>query len=265
MNLSEINKYFPISSQTSNIDKYILLKTIDLIKKNTKKKFKYLEIGSFLGGSLTPFLLENQCGEVISIDRRRQRLDDERNEIWSYENVSEKDMLNKLKSFKIKTNKLKTFDGDVSEFKTKQKFDLVFIDGIHTDKNTFSDFINSYDKLKTNSIVLFHDSSIIFKSISIINILLSNKKSVFKLAKFKNSEITGIFFGKFSRSKIHKNISSVENFDKFSRFAQETLLLEQINNRIDIKFKISRFLKKKFPYKLSIKKIRSKNSSDFHK
>ena len=39
-----------------------------MIKKN-KKKFNYLEIGSFLGGSLTPFLSEKKCQLVMSIDK----------------------------------------------------------------------------------------------------------------------------------------------------------------------------------------------------
>ena len=44
-----------VCEQTSDIDKLVILNVIKVIKKN-KKKFNYLEIGSFLGGSLTPFL-----------------------------------------------------------------------------------------------------------------------------------------------------------------------------------------------------------------
>ena len=40
----EIKKFFPINSQTSFEDKYILLKVKKMINKND---FNYLEIGSF--------------------------------------------------------------------------------------------------------------------------------------------------------------------------------------------------------------------------
>ena len=48
MNNDQLNFFFPIASQTSNMDKFILLKIMKFIflKKN---KYSYLEIGSFLG------------------------------------------------------------------------------------------------------------------------------------------------------------------------------------------------------------------------
>ena len=265
MKHNQINKFFPISSQTSVNDKKILLKIRNLIKKNESKKYCYLEIGSFLGGSLTPFLMDKKCQLVVSIDKRNQNLEDERSEKWSYENFSERQMIKKLKDNNLNISKIKTFDGDIGDFKTNKKFDLVFIDGIHTDKNTFSDFLYSFEKVKKNSIILFHDSSVIFKSISLIEIFLIKNKYNFKLAKFKGSEITGIFFGNYSKLNLSKSVSSIEKFEKFYLYSSENLLLQQINNRIKIKFKLSRFLKKKFPYKLSLKNKEKKRSLDFHK
>ena len=125
MNNKIIKKNFPINSQTSNIDKLVILNVIKVIKKN-KKKFNYLEIGSFLGGSLTPFLSEKKCQLVMSIDKRNQKQDDERNEEWSYKNIDEKDMVNGLKKHGLNTSKLKTFNGDIKNFKTKKKFDYIF-------------------------------------------------------------------------------------------------------------------------------------------
>jgi len=262
INKKLIDKFFPISSQTSLNDKKVLLKIIGIFK---NKRFNYLEIGSFLGGSLTPFLMEDKCKLIVSIDKRNQKLDDERSEEWSYENVNENDMIRRLKEYNLDLSILKTFNGDIKDFKTNKKFDLSFIDGIHTDINTFSDFLNTLKKSNKDSIILFHDSSIIFKSISIINLLLLNMNYKFKLAKFRNSEITGIFFGKYSKLNLSKSISTTENFSKFCKFAGENLLLEQINNRLKIDFKISKFIKNKNPYKLSLKKKEKKTSLDFHK
>ena len=257
MNNKIIKKNFPINSQTSDIDKLVILNVIKVIKKN-KKKFNYLEIGSFLGGSLTPFLSEKKCQLVMSIDKRKQKQDDERNEEWSYKNIDEKDMVNGLKKHGLNTSKLKTFNGDIKNFKTKKKFDLSFIDGIHTDINTFSDFLNVLKLTTKDCIVLFHDSSIIFKSISMINLLLSNQKYKFKLAKFKNSEITGIFFKKYAQLNLNNLISPTEKFDRFCKTAGENLLLEQINNRLKINFKFSRLIKNKNPYKISLRKKEKK-------
>ena len=260
MKKNQIEKLFPIPSQTSVEDKIVILKIIKLINSKTNN-YLYLEIGSFLGGSLTPFLIDKNCKKIISIDKRNQILDDERNEKWSYKKVSEKLMIKKLKENKFNISKLQTFNGDISEFITNKNFDLVFIDGIHTDKNTFSDFLYSLDKIKKNSIILFHDSSVIFKAISLIDIYLKKNKYIFKIAKFRGSGITGIFFGIFSKTDLEKKIMATENFEKFYDLANENLLIQQLNNRIKIEFKISRFLKNKFPYKFRIKPKERKNST----
>ena len=44
-----------------------------------------------------------------------------------------------------------------------------------------------------------------------------------------------------------------------SKKANENLLIHQLNSRINIKFKISRFLKGKPPYKFFLKPIEKKN------
>ena len=49
----DLNEEFPIRSQTSDSDKLSLLQIRDIL--GCKGTYKYLEIGSFLGGSLTPF------------------------------------------------------------------------------------------------------------------------------------------------------------------------------------------------------------------
>ncbi len=52
---------------------------------------------------------------------------------------------------------------------------------------------------------------------------------------------------------INKRIFPTQNFLKFCNKAEENLLIQKLNNRIKIEFKISRFLKNKFPYKFKIK------------
>ena len=50
MNNKIIKKIFQLIHKLPDIDKLVILNVIKVIKKN-KKKFNYLEIGSFLGGS----------------------------------------------------------------------------------------------------------------------------------------------------------------------------------------------------------------------
>ena len=84
-----IKNLFPIHSQTSEEDKIFLLNTIKFLHLNLKS-YNYLEIGSYLGGSITPFLLDKKCKGVLSIDKRNLILPDERGENWDYKNISEK-------------------------------------------------------------------------------------------------------------------------------------------------------------------------------
>lgn len=256
MKQKNVNKFFPIPTQTSLTDRIVLLKVMNLMGKK-KKNYKYLEIGSFLGGSLAPFLIDKNCKKILSIDKRNQVLNDERNEQWSYKNITQNKMLQTLKNYNFNLNKIKAYDGDISEFKIKENFDLTFIDGIHTDKNVFSDFLYALDLMNKNSIILFHDSNVIFKSISLISIFLKKKNYSFKVLKFKDSLITGIFLGKFS--KIRFENKRTEKFENFLNLASERLLIHQLNNRIKVKFKISRFLKGKPSYKFFIKPIQKKN------
>ena len=86
-----------------------------------------------------------------------------------------------------------------------------------------------------------------------LNEFLKKNKYTFKIIKFRNSGITGIFFGSYSKINFNKKIFPTEDFQKFCESARENLLIQQLNNRIDVKFKISRFFKNKFPYKFSIK------------
>jgi len=251
MNNRLIKKFFPIPTQTSLEDKLVILSINRFLSR--KKFFEYLEIGSYLGGSLTPFLMNKKCKKVMSIDHRNQILDDERSEKFSYEKVSENMMIENLKNQKIDITRLRTYNGDIKNFKGFGKYDLVFIDGIHTDKNTFSDFLYSFDKLKKNSIIIFHDSVVIYKALVLINEFLKKNNHTFKIIKFKNSGITGVFLGSISKINISAKIYPTENFNEFIKNAEKSLLIQQLTNRVDIKFKISRFLKNKFPYKFIIK------------
>ena len=68
----DVAREFPINSQTSVTDRLALLQVRSLLQR-TLPSYTYLEIGSFLGGSLTPFLRDPQCTRVLSIDERNRQ------------------------------------------------------------------------------------------------------------------------------------------------------------------------------------------------
>ena len=134
----------------------------------------------------------------------------------------------------------------------------VFIDGEHTDINCFEDFINSMDFIKKDSIVIFHDSSVIFKAISLIFIYLNKKKIPYSFIKKKNSDMSAIFFGKFLNKNFKKNYGKIENNDKFFTNAMNYILLNQSNNKLKVKFRLSKFLKGKYPFKYVLGNTKNK-------
>jgi predicted O-methyltransferase YrrM len=131
------------------------------------KYFRYIEIGSYLGGSLAPLLAEDRCSKVLSIDKRGRIQLDQRGQVFDYTSVTEDDMIKNLVSSGFSLDKLKCFDGSIEEFQfpTNEKYDFLFIDGEHTNAAVFRDFIYAFRILAENSVILFDDSNLVFDGI----------------------------------------------------------------------------------------------------
>ncbi|MFZ9455695.1 MAG: class I SAM-dependent methyltransferase, partial [Bacteroidia bacterium] len=185
-------KLFPIHSQTSDADKTVLLKIKELLQEHGQ--YNYAEIGSYLGGSLTPFLADNDCVSILSIDERERQQPDERGAKYDYSGITHDTMLNNLRNHGFDTTKIEVFDGSVNEYTPNKTYDFIFIDGEHTDWACFRDFIHAERLCKQDCIVAFHDTSLVYKAIKIINELLIASGVKFKLVKVKDSEMTCIFF-----------------------------------------------------------------------
>ncbi len=200
-NLSKIlSEKFPILSQTSEQDKLFLLKVIEFIK-SLNQQFNYIEIGSFLGGSLCPFLKEEICNLIVSVDERGRQQPDERGAKYDYEGFTEQTMIQNLILHGMNVSKLKTHNGSISTYPDDGvKFDIGFIDGEHTDVACVRDFIWLQSKMKGDSIILFHDSTIIYKGLSIVREIMCAKKIEFLMFKDKKSEISAIFQGRFAEA-----------------------------------------------------------------
>jgi len=65
----DINLFNEISSETSPADKFSLLAIQNALRQR-KRSYVYLEIGSHLGGTIQPHLMDPQCQKIYSIDKR---------------------------------------------------------------------------------------------------------------------------------------------------------------------------------------------------
>jgi hypothetical protein len=156
-----------IKSQLSDNDKQSLL-ACHLAARELLPEYNYLEIGSYLGGSIQPHLQDERCKLVYSIDKRPLNQPDNRGVDYTYLNNSTKRMLELLAEV-APVDKIKTIDGDtrsISPSQITEKMQLCFIDGEHTDAAVLSDFKFCLEVLDANGAILFHDAPITYNGIA---------------------------------------------------------------------------------------------------
>jgi predicted O-methyltransferase YrrM len=229
---SEIALHFPIESQSSDRDKEFLLAAKRMIGE-VAPGYDYLEIGSFLGGSLAPFLVDPACASILSIDERGKTLPDERGALFDYAGITTQSMIDRLHLAGLDTTKLTTHDGPIDTMTVpERRFDLAFIDGEHTDQACFRDFLWALPMMKPNSVVLFHDSSLIYKAIRLIELYLRKEGRPFVFLKHGNSEMSAIFLGDFTRLDLGRYFEAGEDRDEFYASSEVTVLDHSIRNRV---------------------------------
>ena len=139
--------------------------------------YTYVEIGSELGGTLVPHLLDPECRRIISIDLRPQSQPDQRGQRFYYPGATTVKMIETLRPLvpAASMEKLVTFDADarqVSASAIGSPVDLAMIDGEHTTTAAFSDFVSLLPSLSPDAVILFHDSNLVMESIINIERLL---------------------------------------------------------------------------------------------
>lgn len=180
----DLKLFEKINSQSTDDDKKSLL-ACQFAVRELKPDYNYLEIGSYLGGSIQPHLLDEKCAKIYSIDKRPEQQPDQRGIDYVYQNNSTARMLEHLRQLDSdKIEKVITIDGDTREIgpaQVKDKIDLCFIDGEHTDKAVFSDFEFCLNVLSQNGgAILFHDAQITYNGIADCIKYLKDKKINFR-------------------------------------------------------------------------------------
>ncbi len=162
-----------VLSQSTENDKRSLLAVQLAIRQ--RKEFVYLEIGSYLGGSLQPYVADPRCRQIISIDPRPCALPDERGVTQRYVATTES-MLDCLRDVPgTDLGKLHTIEAGTETILTgslPSRPDLCFIDGEHTDVAVLRDSQFCLAALQGSGCITYHDANIVYNGIhSFIEIL----------------------------------------------------------------------------------------------
>lgn len=228
----DLKLFEKIPSQSTEFDKQSLLAVQNAVRE-LKSDYNYLEIGSYLGGSIQPYLLDDKCAKIYSVDKRPPVQPDARGIDYAYQNNTTARMIEKLKEVAPdKMNKLTTIDGDTAKISASQvadKIELCFIDGEHTDEAVLRDFKFCYEVLAVNGAIAFHDSQITYNGIADSLKFLDSKSIKYNAYILPNI----VFVVEIGDFPIHKNpkilerlinnhpsyLFSLQNNDEFRRFA----------------------------------------------
>ena len=158
----DLSLFDGVSTQTYPEDRSSLL----LLQRCVRRSgiYTYLEVGSHLGGTLQPHLVDNRCGLIYSIDKRPLLLPDEYVGTVRYPGNSTQRMLDGLREAfpESSIEKIRTFDSDARDLDPRdfaQGSDFCFIDAEHTDKAVFSDFRFCHRVCKPDGVIAFHDAA----------------------------------------------------------------------------------------------------------
>jgi hypothetical protein len=193
-----ISVFDAVPSQTSVGDRRSLLAVQRAIAK-MHAEYIYLEIGSHLGGTIQPYLADDRCKRIYSIDPRPLQQPDDRSSgyIAYYDNNSSEKMLSMLANTGLgDVRKIESIDLDASEVEPSRIMGsplIAFIDGEHTKKAVLSDFHFCSQIICKDGVVLFHDFFIIYPAILQICNHLSKQNCIYFPVKLEDN-VFAIFF-----------------------------------------------------------------------
>jgi hypothetical protein len=169
-----------IMSQTTDADKQSLL-AIQACARANSDKYVYLEIGSYLGGSIQPHLLDPKCAKIYSIDKRQLVSRDERVEAPGYPGNTQQHMLSLLTALDPQNvAKIECLEGDTRSLPASlihEAPNVCFIDGEHTPSAVVRDFDFCSRVCAVGATIVFHDAQTVFRGLrSVISRLRRSRR-----------------------------------------------------------------------------------------
>jgi len=132
-------------------------------------RFTYLEIGSYLGGSLQALVADPDCTAIVSIDARPGQSPDDSRGHYTYHSNSTAHMLELLSSVPgADLSKVTPIDSDVSRVTSEslpEPPQLCFIDGEHTRSAVLKDACFCARVTDGQACIVFHDRDIVRRGI----------------------------------------------------------------------------------------------------
>lgn len=187
-----------VLSQTSEEERRTLL-AVQRAAARRYGDYTYLEIGSYLGGSLQPHVADARCVRIFSVDPRPDCPPDDRTPGQGviYEGNSKQRMLNNLAAIDAKqASKVVCLDCDAKDVPIERISPaphVAFIDGEHTHAAVMSDFAFCVRVLHRDGVILFHDFGAIHTAILEICRALNRQRRRYVPLRMDGS-IFGIFF-----------------------------------------------------------------------
>ncbi len=190
----DVSLFSPIEAQTNDWDRRALL-ALHATVATTLESFRYLEIGSYKGGSLQVLIQDPRCAHVMSIDPRPTDPPDNRGGSWRYEDNRLETMLSLLRTLPAANlDKLTTFEAGTESLRPSElpeKPDLCFIDGEHTDEAALRDARFCAEALAGAGIISFHDCQLVRDGIGAF--LREAWSGLSGAAMFAVGPVTGVF------------------------------------------------------------------------
>jgi len=208
-----------IPSQTSTQDRRSLL----AVQRSTARRFgpfAYLEIGSHLGGSIQPYLLDPRCEQIYSIDPRPATQPDDRSPGCrvGYEGNTTQRMLDRLQQ--VAPSRLaivRCFEADASQVdpaRIEPRPHVAFIDGEHTRAAVLSDFGFCRRVLAPGGTIVLDDFPIVYPAV--LEIVRSLRQTG---ERFTTARLLGKAFAVFFDEDVVRGDPFLRRCRSRSRFA----------------------------------------------
>lgn len=153
-------------AQTKPGDRRALLALHDGVAR--RGAFTYLEIGSYMGGSLQVAVADPRCEKIVSIDPRPPRPPDIRGGSHEYPDNTTARMLELLSAVpRADLRKIEPIEASSENIDPDRltRPDLCFVDGEHTDRAVLRDAMFCRQVLRGRGIIAFHDAWLVQRGI----------------------------------------------------------------------------------------------------
>jgi hypothetical protein len=166
----DVGLFRHVVSQCTAEDQRSLLALQCAVRK-AKPAYTYLEIGSYMGGSLQPYVVDPKCEKIFSIDPRPRNLPDSRGQ-QAYADNSTEAMLKGLRPIPgAEVKKIQSLEAGTDTLRPADlpsPPDYCFVDGEHTDEAVLRDARYCLSVVHPDGCIAFHDANLVYGGLDLL-------------------------------------------------------------------------------------------------